>query len=335
MTAATATQRLPGQRFEFNKAAAQAVKDHPELADNTVFINLTTGERTGKLGVRIKARLSKKFREYVAQATDKANKASRGSAHSVTSDGLHAIAMTTGRPFGIVAGKKTNDEMDALFAFNHELGHLVVPAGRPGVGPYFEKLFEMSPALHEAAADAYAVIRHLQKYGKDSGPVNHSSLRRAMDVIHHDTPEYYTAFTIEAVLADKEKIAAAKLTPEQTVEAAEKYAQRYVPSAEQIEAMRKDFALLKGELYKVSKGNLAPFKKLAEITLDEKSSPMTFYLGNRILGAFLGQTLNGAEWQEIAKKLHAKEAVVTLNTLFPEKPAKPEKLKPRAQAKAA
>lgn len=333
MTDKPAAHRLPGQRFEFNKAAKQAVKDYPQLAGNTVFIDLTTGERTGTLKARIRTRLSKKFGEYVKQAGDKAAKAThRGDAHAVHHNGLHGIAMTTDRTYGVVAGKKTTQEMDGLFAFHHELGHLVVPAGKSGLGKYFDTLFGVSPARAEIAADAYAVIRHLQQYGKDSGPINHAPIRRAMDVIHHDTPEYLTSFVIDALLRDKDKIVAASLTPAQVVEEVEKYTARYAPSKEQAEALQKDFAPLKGALYKVSKTNLEPFKKLAEITLNPASSPLTFYIGNRILGAFLGPTLFGAEWQEVAKKLRAKEQTMTLDTLFPVKPPAPEKLKPSAKA---
>ncbi len=312
----------PPLRFDFNKAARDIVADHPELKRNTVFVDLNTNTRTGPRLARIRATLSGKFRRMIKDKRQKAQTLTRGSAHALADGGgINMLAMTLDRPFGLLIGRGLTDEMDQLFAFHHEIGHLIVPAAHAGkLDDYFGKLFGISNSGREAAADAYAVIRHLQKYGAGSAPIEFAPFKRATDTInnsHDDAQSYVTSFAIDAVLRDRHKLLAAELTPAQVVEKVNEYHLRYTPTRPQVDALLKDFAPLKNEIPKISRTNTAPLLKLAEIALDPATSPQAFYMANRVLSVFLGKMLTGSMWVDIARQLHEKEKTITLDSIFP------------------
>lgn len=324
-------------RFDFNKAARDIVADHPELKRNTVFVDLNTNTRIGPRMARIRATLSGKFRKMIKDKRQKAEKLRRGSAHALgDGSGVNMVAMTLDRPFGLVAGRGVTDEMDQLFAFHHEIGHLIIPAGHAcKLDDYFSKLFGVSNSGREVVADTYAAIRHLQKYGADSAPLDFAPFKRATDTInscHEDAASYVTSFALDAVLRDRHKLLAAGLTPAQVVEKVKEYHLRYTPTAAQVDALVKDFAPLQNQLHKISRSNPGPLLKLADIALDPATSPQAFYMANRVLSQFLGRTLTGPAWVDIARQLHEKEKTVTLDTLFPppEKRAFPALLPHRA-----
>lgn len=326
------TPRPANLRFDFNKAAKKLVEEHPQLKSKTIFINLTTGERKGPLLARLRAKFKLSFRRNIELARKKKLMTTRGDAHAVRdSGGYAALAMTTDRYFKFVNGPGATLEMDDLFVLRHEAAHIIVKAAQPGIpGEYFNRLFAIAPSRRETAADVYAVMRHLQQFGTDRAPIETVPLRRALSAIHYDQPDYFTTFAVDAVLRDAKALVAQNLTPEQTAAKVEGYVERYVPSREQTDALRRDFAPLKGIMYTGSKDNQEPLKKLADIALSPKSSPLSFYLANRILGALIGKTLNGPEWVETAKKLHAKEAEMTLDKIFPAvQPQAPAKTKPK------
>lgn len=309
-------------RFDFNKAARDIVSDHPELKRNTVFVDLNTNTRTGSRLARIRATLSGPFRRMVKDKREKAEKLQRGSAHALADgSGVNMLAMTLDRPFGLLHGAGLTDEMDKLFAFHHEIGHLVVPAAHAGkLDDYFSKLFGISNSGREVAADVYATIRHLQKFGADSAPLEFAPFKRATDTMnnsHEDAGSYVTSFAIDAVLRDRHKLLAADLTPAQVVEKVNEYHLRYTPTRAQVDALLKDFAPLQNQIPKITRQNTAPLLTLAEIALDPATSPQAFYMANRVLGQFLGKMLTGSMWVDIARQLHEKEKTITLDSIFP------------------
>ena len=331
------TAPVPSARFDFNKAARDIVSEHPELKRNTVFVDLDTNTRIGPRIARIRAALSGAFRRMVKDKRQKAEKLQRGSAHALADgSGVNMLAMTLDRPFGFLSGKGLTDEMDKLFAFHHEIGHLITPAGHAGkMDDYFSKLFGISNSGREVVADVYATIRHLQKYGTDSAPLQFVPFRRAADTInncHDDAQSYVTSFAIDAVLRDRHKLLAADLTPAQVVEKVKEYHLRYTPTRAQVDALMKDFAPLQNQMPKISRLNTAPLLTLAEIALAPATSPQAFYMANRVLSQFLGKTLRGPAWVDIARQLHEKEKTITLDAIFPphEKRAFPATLPRRA-----
>ncbi|HYD16980.1 MAG TPA: hypothetical protein VEF76_00710 [Patescibacteria group bacterium] len=309
-------------RFDFNKAAQAIVADHPQLKNDTVFIDLTSGERHGPLLARVKARLSKAFRKVLARPIKRAARSPNGTASAIRgTGGLNALVMTTGRRFNLFA----DPAQDAAFAFYHEAAHLVVPSAAPNEANqslYFGKLFGYPYSKAEGAADGYAALRLLQQ---DAGTdLTRATVMRATDVIHQDAPEYMTVFMLDAITRDAALLT--KLNPAETIAAVERYAARYTPARAELDLMRADVAPLKGRLGLVTRDNLAPLRELADIALDPNSSALTFYAANRVLGAFMGRLLTGPEWAETARKLHAMEKIITLDALFPQKLAQDSRL---------
>ena len=329
----------PNARFDFNKAAENLFRDHPSLKNKTLFIDLDTGKRTGSIIARAKGFLSRTFNKAVDKSQARYAKTKHGGGVAIRNTGsLNAILLTGNRAFGFVDAPEKNAVMDGHFAFNHEVGHLVVPAAMPRkLDDYYEKLFDRPYSREEGAADAYAVIRHAQDFGAASKPIEYAAIRRATGFIHSETLDYNNIFIIDAVLRDREKLVNAKLDPANTIIAAGLYADRYTPSRAVTERMQKEFAPLKGLLNKATREDLSAFKKLTDIALDPQVSPHSFYMANRIIGRFLGKALNGHEWVEIAKKLHAKEQGITLDALFPpvKKPANSQSTPAKAGVRSA
>lgn len=309
-------------RFDFNKAARDIVADHPELKRNTVFVDLNTNTRIGARVARLRAALSGPFRRMIKNKRQKAEKLLRGSAHALADgSGVNMLAMTLDRPFGLLHGPGLSDEMDKLFAFHHEIGHLVVPAAHAGkLDNCYNKLFGTPNSGREVAADVYAAIRHLQNYGVDSAPLEFAPFKRATDTMnnsHDGAASYVTSFALDAVLRDRHNLLAMDLTPAQVVEKVNEYHLRYTPTAMQVAALLKDLAPLQNQIPKISRQNTAPLLTLAEIALDPATSPQAFYMANRVLSVFLGKMLTGSMWVDIARQLHAKEKTITLDSIFP------------------
>lgn len=81
-------------------------------------------------------------------------------------------------------------EMQLLYAFDHEMGHLVVRNGNLATIDFAFR------HLSECAADAFASLRHLQRYGSATGL---PSLSRAFTIVDGVSPIHYTDKVINRV----------------------------------------------------------------------------------------------------------------------------------------
>ncbi len=114
---------------------------------------------------------------------------------------------------GGVFSRNYTAEMRAVYVLDHEIGHHVVKNGR-GAGPH----------LGEAAADAYASLRHIQRYGQGTDFFDY--LNKASMVVLGHSPIHYTRDTMMHVkeLAWEQDIS--KLSLQETALLAERIAQQ-------------------------------------------------------------------------------------------------------------
>lgn len=110
-----------------------------------------------------------------------------------------------------IYGERYTPEMRAIYVLDHEIGHHVVENGR-GKGAH----------LGEVAADTFATLRHIQRYGMGSDLPVHMS--KAPSMVFGVSPIHYTANATERAweLAKQQDIT--KLSLRETAELAAKIA---------------------------------------------------------------------------------------------------------------
>lgn len=146
---------------------------------------------------------------------------------------------------GAAAGRAVSD----AFIFDHETAHLLCKEGLGNVN------------MGECVADAYATIRHLQRFGVGSPAIHRLVQRRAMETILGHNGSHFTAPVVERILSDRSRMDFAALTPEQTMDIAHQYARAAIMEGGMInrlishsrqsgfgmaEALRGDFSGLEG-----------------------------------------------------------------------------------------
>jgi hypothetical protein len=113
-----------------------------------------------------------------------------------------------------------------LFVIYHETGHALIP----GKGERFR----------ECAADAYAALRLLQRFGDDAIPLlSMLSWHRARNAVDGGVFSHLTSPVLDKIIADNEECDFAGLSPQQTVGLAVQYAQDWMPTADMISAVDK------------------------------------------------------------------------------------------------
>ncbi len=79
--------------------------------------------------------------------------------------------------------------MNQIAIFDHEMGHIVVPNGSQG-----------KPAhLSECAADAYAALRHLQRFGTATDILGHAPYMAAESALFEPFPLHYTSAVFQKI----------------------------------------------------------------------------------------------------------------------------------------
>ena len=118
------------------------------------------------------------------------------------------------------------------FISDHELGHALCSHGTP----WNTVLHKDFSNLGECQADAYAMIRHLQRYGADSPfPQKYAEFRTAR-AIHGDL-NHWTARAIEQVIELNRKGAIKDLTPHQSRDLAIQIAEKAALSHDEMHAL--------------------------------------------------------------------------------------------------
>lgn len=107
---------------------------------------------------------------------------------------------------------RSTPEMRALYVLDHEIGHHVVTNGR-GQGYH----------LGENAADAFATLRHIQRFGKETDFFKFSA--KASAIVLGTSPIHYTSNVFERVKQMSEEMDIESLSLKETAELAAKVAQ--------------------------------------------------------------------------------------------------------------
>lgn len=260
----TAKDHLPDLRFDFAAAARKAVKDHPEIAKNTVFINAANDDFIASPRV-IKAL------DDDDDAFDELQKTVRTAKRLKTSfsDTIHLDQKNFIKSVVFHTEKhplydRSNRGIDDVGTFDHETGHVLSP--------------EAQGTAAENIADAYAVIRHFQRFDGQETDIAYAGFKRSLQFILHGKTSHVTTFTVDKIITDRETANFVSLTPAQTAAIAKDYAQQNTRDEKHLRVLARAFRAARDK-----KPTEETLRRIAAITLRADPHSDVFYLGARAL----------------------------------------------------
>ena len=161
--------------FDYEREVEGFYADHPKHKGRIFFLDVASHELRGYKGAeaeKIKKILNTNHEVGCALAIRDRERGSE--AVYYPTPGYSCVFLDT-RPYKerlirLVAGPEASD-IENVFTLDHEIGHLICPGG-------IEKF-----NLRECVADAYATIRHIQRFGADSPYLHNIVHSRAVGLV--------------------------------------------------------------------------------------------------------------------------------------------------------
>lgn len=212
------------QTFTYSKEIERAYKTFPDLLSNSFFVSVTSGRavhadpeaaRTGNYIISTNRDLSQTIFRYSS---------TKDSEH-YWSRGYDFILLYQERDLtsGLLGATAPLAQLQA-FIFDHELAHALSREKNPGI-------------KSESLADAYAILRHFQRFGIESKAARELSSyrRRTADFEYTDGLDHYTSPVVDYIDRNKKKLDILHLSPRQTFELAVKLAE-CIPTEQELHA---------------------------------------------------------------------------------------------------
>ena len=275
--------KFPALRFDFNTAVNETLRDFPRLSDKIVFVDALDDDR--KYGTPEAIRQSelrgpaRRMAEHLKLVHEKEVSLSfNKDVYGVGAVIFHAS--NHHRIFSAVNADHAN-----FASFDHELGHLLTRGG-------FD--FTLSQPLAENAADAYAALRHLQRFGADTPVLAHASFRRAYDFVMKGDAFYLTSFTLDQIAADAKTRDVSKLSPSETLARADDYALKGAPKGPEIADLLDFFAPVRESFARHGDTAQEPLACLTHMLATTKTvPPLAQALGQKILDHLINDNTQG------------------------------------------
>ncbi|MDE1152242.1 MAG: hypothetical protein PW788_06880 [Micavibrio sp.] len=268
----------------FNREVHKAVEDFPELKGRFLFINLPDQQTVASIEPgRTAIRSQGQLQQIADDVSERAAQARSSLASKIPQLDLNVMAYTP-LPFKMFTGKDQSNEMETMAVFDHELGHLVVG------GAFFSK----DACYRETAADAYAVIRHIQRYGDDSKAIEKAGWRRAFDFVMSGDRGHFTTLAIDEIATLRDKLDITAMTPDQTIKLAQRIALEHTPHFDATDTVSAAFRPVRQAMQGSGDIDVA-LKMLADIALASDNAYYTFKIGSRVLKPFLNGEVRSAD----------------------------------------
>lgn len=319
MRAATATtaafqqaaQRQDPAVFDYALEVGQVWRDFPETKDSVFFVDLCAGiSSKGMVSDLVYPRYPERKKVILQWVNNQDDILSTIAKYQTkVKNSCYIPRENNKRGFVLLYTQKLSSSFleetsqlgqETAFVFDHELGHAIIPGGAG-----------RDRLLRECIADAYAMIRHFQRYGADSPVIERIVESRALPYIFEKSGwGNFTSPVTAQILARRYDIQWDSLTPEETKQLAQRFAHEYVMPAERLKAL--DLAFKK--VRKAFKGGFsAQFQELAEEVLST-GSPDVFKWGVMVLKIALdsrleGIVLTGDYWDNVRRNLAEKQKI--------------------------
>lgn len=144
--------------------------------------------------------------------------------------------------FPTMSAEHNNTEMWHRYVLDHELGHAVTMLN---IDKQSMKTSSFGNKA-ECEADAYAMIRHFQRYGADSTFPQYVRDLRNMNVVHKGDVIHWTSRAIDRVIEMNAEGKLANMTPQQARDTAQQIAREVHLSADAENNVAQAFAVTKG-----------------------------------------------------------------------------------------
>ncbi len=290
----------------FNETAAAAYAAFPRQLQRLVILMTPSSDTPVYVSPAIADQLTKntadikKAVEYAAQRMrDKTWTAMANKNYDLAGTSVNLIALSENPNVSVSA--RCTKEMKDIFFLDHEIGHHILKNG------YFSA--EISRQQAEAAADAYAMLRHIQRFGKNTDHAAFYDDDRASRIILLSDPEHYTADAIQGAIRLADEMDISGLSLRETAALAEKIADKYRMDDETLDKICKAFEPA-AEIFKEAKGwNGACLKEVVEAMRKHKKDPDIVMAGKRFFNIpsrkeFVTKTAKtDPYWQEARKYL--------------------------------
>jgi hypothetical protein len=272
----------------FNKFAAEAVERFPQLKGQLLVADMNERKSYGHNDIDQKKTglTPETAREYLRDHPVTADMAkNKGASSCALKDSKQNVSVIfINEP---VSGNEAENvskeaEQHLLFVLDHELAHCGIKDGfgRASSARDYKIL------LGESVADAYALIRHYQRYGVDSNSQNRyiTPSARADNFILWGDSTHFTSFVLDAIAKRKHEVDFDKLDTQQTAELARRFALEFMPPERVVEDLQWTFNALRAEFRKDPNAGI---KALIEKALDPAADYYTFKMANLWLKPFL------------------------------------------------
>ncbi len=297
-----ATKKNDGSVFDFDAEVAQVWRDFPEIKNKVIFLDASHDARLvyPEEGAE-KDAIERFLKIYNPKRRLKSAFARWGEKNSF----CQPLSGNT-RLLYILMEKHPYDKIspraplvqETAFVFDHELGHAIIPGA------------DVPTNRAECFADAYATIRHLQRFGADSPFIGHVVNNRSFDLVFRDSwygHAHFTGAVTEKILDRCHDIDWNALTPREAADLARKFVLEHEMASEALNMLERDFKALHKQAEKIARGDTAPLKELAEKVLSTDSSDV-FKYGTKALALYVDRqtadlVLQGTYWNEVRKKL--------------------------------
>lgn len=284
-------------RFDFRKAAQKVGKDHPELRRHGLFIDAANDDYIGSARVFAQLEDDDEAMDDIKKLTRDAKRLKTSFHQSIPIDSDTYIRTVVFHPDKHPLFDPQDRAIDDIGTFDHETGHALHPNCNTLDG--------------ENTADAYAILRHLQRYHGQKTDIDYAAWKRAVVFMQSGIATHLTTFTIDKILIDSQTADFNSLTPKETAAVARDYARKHTPRAQRLKKLSNDFKPLAGKPL-----DDKTLRQLADITLKAAPTSDTFYIGHRILAPIADGTpiqmdgktiaLKGTYWEKVNAALEKK-----------------------------
>lgn len=322
----------------FNRFAADAVVRFPHLKGQLLVADMNERKSYGhnEIDTKKTGLTPETAREYLRdhKITEAMSKDKNMSSLAMRDDRqkLSIIFINDAVAGAEAANVSKATEEHLLFVLDHELAHCGV---KDGFGRAASPR-DYAILLGESVADAYAMIRHYQRFGVDNASRDKyvSPGGRADNFVLFGDSTHFTSFVLDAIVKRKHLIDFDKLTPEQTADLARRFALEYMPPKRVVEDLAWTFTALRAEF---KKDPSIGVKALIEKALDPASDYYTFKMASLWVRPFLedrtlmdGKPVNlpKAYLDDAAAKMKERDAKFEKEDILFNMPIKPPKAQP-------
>jgi hypothetical protein len=292
---------LDNYRDVFNKAAGLKFVDASNLSDIKIFAEYPDDNRK---------KLTENFlrnHSFFITTAEQTHREYRG----VTAYVYDSLAVMLSTPVDKIGqsflGHAIPPDVADAFVFDHEIGHAIC---RDAFGSVYSN-------LKESIADAFATLRHYQRFGAQSTALDHLPAMRAVGLVFRpDDGTHFTSPVVQQIIEDRKNIDFTALTLAETTQAARRYAALYAPHPLSVENLAKKFKFFNKKLSPFATGDFAVLQQLTTFLLAAKD-PEEFKWGSMAVCAILDGKVGfeqkrilpiGEEWMQIRQALNEREA---------------------------